>query len=195
MRIITGLRAVLLSCLALPSSAFADPVYAADLSFSGVAITDGFLGKQKIASDAILNVARGRAPDAAVPANEVLALVVDCTTGDASLVVFDVDLDSVLVTMATSGEEDLLLAPNGGAFGLEFDVADTGNASNGLDGGFLVVTGLFQPGPGGCPAGIKATAGGVLDVTITDDVGTRSLTAVLLKAKASFSSAPIAQLP
>jgi len=195
MKILIGICAAFLIAVALPTGASADAVYAADLSFSAVAITDGLLGKEKVGSDALVNLARGCGLDQAIPANEALALVFDCATGEASLVVFDVNLGSVLVTWATSDDEDLLLAPNGGAFGLQLDVADVGNATNGIDGGYLVVTAQFRPGPGNCPTGIKATATGVLDVTVTDDVGTQAITAVLLKGKAGFSGAPIDQLP
>lgn len=195
MRIVTGLCALLLAAIALPSAARADAVYALELSFSGVVVTDGELAKQKVTNEALLNLARGRAVDAPVPGNEVMALVFDCVTGEGSLVVFDGLAGSVLVTWATGDAEDLLLAPNGGAFALDLDVAEVGGDENGIDDGYLVVTAQFKPGAMNCPSGIKANVSGALDVTVTDDVGTDSLTAVLLKGKASFSSDPIDQIP
>jgi hypothetical protein len=195
MRIVTGLCAVLLAALALPSAARADAVYALELSFSAVVVTDGALAKQKVTNEALVNLARGRAVDAPVPGNEVMALVFDCATGEGSLVVFDGLAGSVLVTWATGDAEDLLLAPNGGAFALDLDVAEVGADENGIDDGYLVVTAQFKPGPMNCPSGIKASVSGALDVTVTDDVGTDSLTAVLLKGKAGFSSDPIDQIP
>lgn len=195
MRTLAGLCALFLSVLALPSAARADAVYALELSFSAVVVTDGALAKQKVTNDVLVNLARGRAVDAPVPGNEVMALVFDCVTGEGSLVVFDGLTGSVLVPWATGDAEDLLLAPNGGAFALDLDVAEVGENENGIDDGYLVVTAQFKPGPMDCPTGIKATVSGALDVTVTDDVGTDSLTAVLLKGKASFSSGPIDQVP
>jgi hypothetical protein len=126
----------------------------------------------------------------------VLALVFDCASGEGSLVVFDTDSDTVLVTVATGDEERLVTDMSGnGAFGLSLDLQEVGDADNSVDGGFLVVTGQFDVGAGDCPVGIKATSIGVLDVTFTDDVGTESISAVVVKGKASFSSSPIAQLP
>lgn len=196
MRTIEGLCAAFLIALAVPTGAFGDAVYGVNLSLSAVAVVDGSLEKQKVGSDALVNLARGRAADAAVPDNEVLAVVLDCATGEASLVVFDTTGATVLVTIGTSDDEDLVSALDGdGAFGAVIELADVGNATNGIDGGYLVVTAQFRAGPGNCPTGIKATASGVLDVTITDDVGTESFSAVALKGKASFSSEPIDQLP
>jgi hypothetical protein len=196
MRIIEGLRAAFLIALAMPTGAFADAVYGLNLSLSAVAVVDGSLEKQKVGSDALVNLARGRSADAAVPDNEVLAVVFDCVTGEASLVVFDTAGGTVLVTIGTGSDETLVIAQDGaGAFGAVVELADVGNASNGIDDGYLVVTAQFRPGAGNCPTGIKATASGVLDVTITDDVGTESFSAVVLKGKASFSSEPIDELP
>lgn len=196
MRIIEGLCAAFLIALAMPSGAFADAVYGVSLSLSAVAVVDGSLEKQKVGSEALVNLARGRSADAAVPANEVLAVVFDCVTGEASLVVFDTSGGAVLVTIGTGSDEDLAIAQDGaGAFGAVVELEDVGNATNGIDDGYLVVTAQFRTGPGNCPTGIKATASGVLDVTITDDVGTESFSAVVLKGKASFSSEPIDQLP
>jgi hypothetical protein len=195
MRIVTGLCAVVLAALALPSAVRADAVYALDLSFSGVVVTDGVLGKNKVTNEALVNLARGRAIDAPVPGNEVMALVFDCASGEGSLVVFDTLAGTVLVPWAIVERQDLLLAPNGGAFALQFEVAEVGENENGIDDGYLVMTAQFKPGPMSCPSGIKASVSGALDVTVTDDVGTDSLTAVLLKGKASFSSDPIDQVP
>lgn len=196
MRIVDGLCAALLITLAVPTGALAEAVYGVSLSLSAVAVVDGSLQKQKVGSEALVNLARGRAADAAVPAGEVLAMVLDCATGEASLVVFETVGGTVLETIGTSDDEDLVTALDGaGAFGAVVELADVGNATNGIDGGYLVVTAQFRTGPGNCPTGIKATAGGVLDVTITDDVGTESFSAVVLKGKASFSSEPIDQLP
>jgi len=196
MRMIEGFCAAFMVALAMPSGAFADAVYGVNVSLSAVAVVDGSLEKQKVGSDALVNLARGRSADAAVPDNEALAVVLDCATGEASLVVFDTAGGTVLVTIGTSDDEDLVTALDGdGAFGAVIELADVGNATNGIDGGYLVVTAQFKTGAGNCPTGIKATASGVLDVTITDDVGTESFSAVVLKGKASFSSAPIDQLP
>jgi hypothetical protein len=196
MRTIEALYAAFLITLAVPTGAFADAVYGVNLSLSAVAVVDGSLEKQKVGSEALVNLARGRSADAAVPDNEVLAMVLDCATGEASLVVFDTAGGTVLVTIGSSSDEDLVTALDGaGAFGAVVELEDVGNATNGIDDGYLVVTAQFRTGPGNCPTGIKATASGVLDVTITDDVGTESFSAVVLKGKASFSSEPIDQLP
>jgi hypothetical protein len=194
-RIVIGLCVLFGAALALPTAARADAVYALDLSFSGMVVTDGVLGKNKVTNEALVNLARGRAIDAPVPANEVMALVLDCATGEGSLAVFDALAGTVLVPWAIIERQDLLLAPNGGAFALELEVAEVGENENGIDDGYLVVTAQFKPGPMNCPTGIKATVSGAIDVTVTDDVGTDSLTAVLLKGKASFSSAPIDEVP
>lgn len=196
MRSVQEFCAALLILLAMPTGSFADAVYGVNLSLGAVAVVDGALEKQKVGSDALVNLARSRAVEEAVPDNEVLAVVIDCATGEASLVVFDTAGGTVLVTIGTSSDEDLVTALDGaGAFGAVVELEDVGNATNGIDGGYLVVTAQFRTGAGDCPTGIKATASGVLDVTITDDVGTESFSAVVLKGKASFSSEPIDQLP
>jgi hypothetical protein len=196
MSIRKGICVSLFAALALPATAFAQAVYTVNLSLGAVLLADGLLAKQKVDDTAIVNLAMARPVDAVVPDNEVLALLFDCATGDASLDVFDLVGNVVLENIATSGNEDLLTATNGGAFALVLDLKNVnGGALNDIDGGYLVVTAQFEPGPMGCPSGIKAGASGVIDVTVTDDLGTEAFSVVVLKGKAGFSKEPITQLP
>lgn len=196
MSIHSGLYACVFAALSLPAAASAQAVYPMNVSFGSVVVADGLLAKQKVDSDAIVNLAMARAVDAEVPANETLALLFDCATGDASLDVFDLNANSVLENIGTSDEEDLLTAPNGGAFAAVLDLKNiNGGAVNDIDGGYLLLTAQFKPGFGGCPTAIKASASGVIEVTVTDDLGTEALSVVVLKGKASFSKEPITQLP
>jgi hypothetical protein len=196
MSIHSGFYACVFAALSLPAAASAQAVYPMNVSFGSVVLTDGLLAKQKVDSDAIVNLARARALDAEVPENETLALLFDCATGDASLDVFDLNGNTVLANIGTSDEEDLLTAPNGGAFAVVLNLKNiNGGAVNDIDGGYLLLTAQFKPGFGGCPTAIKAGASGVMEVTVTDDAGTEAFSVVVLKGKAGFSKEPITQLP
>lgn len=192
----SGFYAFVFAALSLPAAGSAQAVYPMNVSFGSVVEVGGVLAKVKVDSDAIVNLAMARALDAEVPANETLALLFDCATGDASLDVFDLNGNSVLANIGTSDQEDLLTATNGGAFAAVLNLKNiNGGAVNDIDGGYLLLTAQFKPGPGNCPTGIKAGASGVMDVTVTDDFGTEALSVVVLKGKASFSKEPITQLP
>ena len=185
--------------LGLPLAAQADEVFEAKLSLSAVAQDTGSgapaIEKLKISGNQLLNVARGRSPQAVVPENEVLVVIVDCASSDSRLSVFDTTGGTELVTLADSGEVDVVVGATSGASVAAMDVNDVGTAQNGLDGGYLVAAGTFKLGPGSCPAGLKASLSGVVDGTVTDDVGTHPFSVLVLKGKLSTQKTSIATLP
>jgi hypothetical protein len=192
----------ILAATALPLAAQADEVFEADLSLSAVVQGDDqgtpVIEKVKVTTEGLLNVARGRSPDAIVPANELLAVVVDCATKDASLVVFDTNGPSVLVTVADVDEVeelDVAFDAKGGSIVADLELEDVGDADNSVDGGHLLAAGRFKIGAGECPISVQAALSGVVDVTITDDVGTESFTLLALKGKLKTGKESIATLP
>lgn len=199
MKTLTASLGSMFLALALPVGAQADEVFEAKLSLSAVA-QGGTMGaplieKVKVSGDTLLNVARGRSPDAVVPDNEVLVVIVDCDTWESRLSVFDTTGGTELVTLADSGDVEVVLGATSGVVVADMDVNDVGNTQNGLDGGSMVVAGTFKFGAGDCPAGLKASLSGVIEVTITDEVGTESFPVLVQKGKLSTGKASIDTLP
>lgn len=155
--------------LTLTGVAWSADVYSVKFGFTG-ATQDEVGGQPAIQSikgtaTALVNIARGRAPDATVPANEVLAAVLDCSSA-LGLIVYDTTSHSNLVTV----------------------IPGTPPGPNSLDDGFLVFTGKASLDTNGCPTKLSASVTGVIDATFTDDVGTHSGTILVMKGKLTLGT-------
>lgn len=185
--------------LLLPAVAVADEILPVTLSFSASGQDEvnsqPKIMRLKITEKAIINLARGRAITNSIPANEKLAAVVNCSKGFGDLVVYDTTGHTNLAVVATIDElslvEDVSKAE---AAALLFIRPTPGSPLNRLDGGFLVVTMKFTKVDIGCPVKIQGSVAGLLEVTVTDDVGTDSIDVLIPKGKmstgASLGSAP-----
>jgi hypothetical protein len=190
-RIGRQLIAALIISSTIALTAQAVDVYSVKFSFSG-ANQDQKGGLPAINSvkgtgNNLINLARGRDVNASVPANEVLAALMNCSAA-LSLVVYDTSAHTVLATIATPTESGTVGSPKQGLGVVAAQVATAGNSSNGLTGGFLVFTGKVTLDGNGCPVKGSIAATGLLDVTITDDMGTNPTEVLVMKGKLSIGS-------
>ena len=183
------LTAVLAISSSLVLSASAIDVYSVKFGFTGAAQDENngvpVIDSVKATANNIINLARGRSPQAAVPANEVLAALMDCSAA-LSLVVYDTSSHTVLATIATPMESSTVGNLKQGLGVVAAQVATTGNSSNGLTGGYLVFTGKVSLDAGGCPIKGSTAVTGVLKATVTDDVGTVASEVLVMKGKISI---------
>lgn len=181
------------SCLmifaAVAASGATFNVFAIDVSLSGSFLDDESgmekLGKLKVDTTQLLNVARGREPSAVVPAGEVLAWAQNCVNGEVRIIVFDTNSETVLTTVAVTESREAVEDLKKGAFAVLLTVEDTGDGSNSVEGGAIMVTGTFTVVEGDCPTKVKAAAYGFMEVVVTDDVGTQDVELVITKGKVS----------
>lgn len=89
----------------------------------------------------IINLALGRPLTNAVPSHEVLALMRDTDDHDRSLIVFDTNTQSNLVTVADIDGEGRVRQPGRAVFIWSMEVETAGTASNGLTDGEFCVAG------------------------------------------------------
>ncbi|NQU10791.1 hypothetical protein HQ590_08375 [bacterium] len=159
---------------------------------------DQVIQKLKTTNTQIINLARNRDPDAAVPANEILVLLLECETGDAQIAVWDLNANDVLVpvTHTFDLDEHIVVQTKNGVtkkalFGTVAAIDNSSSPLFALLGGSLMLTGSAKGGGGdGCPASAKIAVSGYLEVRITDDVGTKDIEALITKGKAK-ARAPI----
>jgi hypothetical protein len=188
-RIIRQLIAALVISSTLALTADAIDVYSVKFGFNGAAQDDNngvpAIGTIKGTSANIINLARGRSVNAAVPANEVLAALMNCDTA-LSLVVYDTGSHTVLATIATPMESSSVGNSKQGMAVVAADINTNGNSSNGLTGGYLVFTGKATLDANGCPIKGSTAVTGVIEATTTDDVGTQAATVLVMKGKLSI---------
>jgi hypothetical protein len=137
----------------------------------------------RLTEAALINLARGRAHDAAVPANEILALLLDCSTGVGQLVVFNTSTRTVL---AVAGEVDTAGAVEDVTKGeaiMFVSILNVGGSNHQLTAGFLVLVTKFSKAGVGCPAKVQASVTGVIRAVITDEMGPEHVTVLVPKGK------------
>ncbi|MCG3149705.1 MAG: hypothetical protein PCFJNLEI_03170 [Verrucomicrobiae bacterium] len=135
----------------------------------------------------LINIARGRAPNAAVPPSEVLAVVLDCDAA-LRLIVFDTVTKQSLVTIVTPTEVNTAGNPKTGVAVVTGKVNATGGLANSLNGGYLVFTGKASLDLNGCPTKASFAVTGVINATITDDLGIVTSDVLVLKGKLSLGT-------
>ncbi|HTS17122.1 MAG TPA: hypothetical protein VMP11_06080 [Verrucomicrobiae bacterium] len=137
-------------------------------AFEGVVQDTDVAGKPAYAFEAfdgnsLVNLALGTSLET-VRTNEVLALEFACDSSSVQLVAFDKAAASNLVVIATSSKIsvvqqqglDTALFPSRERFAAELEVVASGNASNGIAGGFIDVAGrVFLSPTNGCPRALR----------------------------------------
>lgn len=126
----------------------------------------------KVSTRKIINFARGRNPSSPVPANEVLAVAVECASVEMKLIVYDLNTSSNLVTIAKWEAGGIAMAGRNGEFVGLSGFSSTGGGAFRIDGGYLSVAGTFAVNSQGCVKLLSsANVNGVVVVTGEDNVG------------------------
>ena len=110
----------------------------------------------------LVDLAMGRPIGDASHPEQVLAMTIACDLGSAELVVFDRFAARSIATVAESTSFDAIRAqgprtpaPNRAHFVARFDIAENGNATDGIVDGFATVAGRLNLNPQtGCPAAV-----------------------------------------
>lgn len=108
----------------------------------------------------LVNLAMGRGVNDKTTPNQVMAITFACDLSSASLVVYDTNTSSIVSTIASSTTVSSVLqqdahqtGPNRAHFVALLQLGQTGNATDGLTGGYLTVSGRVNLNPTtGCPA-------------------------------------------
>jgi hypothetical protein len=158
----------------LPAAAHAQfDIY--PVAFSGKGVIQGFtpdpvLLREGFTTDEVINLARGRALDAVVPDNEILAIGINCESTFMPLLVFDANdpndpLAFVGFIDVDNGTE-LAFSEKGAVWSsvLEFDA--TGNETNGIADGQLMMGGTAKFDDEGCPVALSASGVGHVEVAV-----------------------------
>jgi len=107
----------------------------------------------------LVNLAMGRSATKTNVPNQVLAMTIDCDLSAASLVVYDLSVSNIVNIIATTTSLDSVkqedakqTGPNRARFVAQFQIAQNGNPTNGLLGGYLTVSGQIRLNPtNSCP--------------------------------------------
>jgi hypothetical protein len=107
----------------------------------------------------LVNLAMGRNVIETNVPNQVMAMTFDCDLSSASLVVYDLSTSNIVNTIASSTRIDSVkqedakqTGPNRARFVAQFQIAQNGNPTNGLLGGYLTIAGRVHLDPvTGCP--------------------------------------------
>jgi hypothetical protein len=113
-----------------------------------------------LAGHNLVNLAMGRSVNDTNFPLQVLALTVDCDLSSASLVVYDESISNIVGGIASSSVIDIvkqqdskkLAGPNRAQFVATLNLFQTGNAANGLLGGYITIAGRINLNPtNSCP--------------------------------------------
>jgi len=107
----------------------------------------------------LVNLAMGRSLTDKTHPNQVMAMTFECDLSAASLVVYDLASSNILTTIAASTVVDSVKhqdlqqkGPNRAHFVAMLQIAQVGNPTNGLAGGYFTVAGRLNLDPAtGCP--------------------------------------------
>ncbi len=142
--------------------------------------------KLTLTQNTLINLALDQPRTNAVPANEVLALAVDCESGNnpPRLIVYDTNSQSNLGTIATGVEDGTAgpLAKQEIIAAMEVD--DVGGPSDGFAGGVLLLVGTSSSDSNGCPLAVSLGVSGILNAITTEPV-TQTNKVLITKAKLS----------
>ena len=174
-----GLHMITLAAaLCVPAAAWANPDTTHPLKFSGGSVFEffGTLEKAKVSARHIIRLAQGLDVDVRPPKNEILALTVDCASGDAQLVVWDTatDMPIVAVSGSFSTTDDIAVQykdvdPSKAVSIGQFDWNALGNATFGITGGTIGFAATIKYGDESgtvCPSKINIALLGTLDIVV-----------------------------
>ena len=111
----------------------------------------------------LVNLAMGRSvTDTNVP-NQVMATTFDCDLSSASLVVYDLSVSNIVNIIATTTSLNSIkqqptnqIGPTQARIVAQFQIAQNGNPTNGLLGGYLTISGQIRLNPtNGCPKAVS----------------------------------------
>lgn len=156
------------------------------VAFSGKGAVQGFTSEPVIVNegfttDEVINLARGRALDAAVPENEILAIGINCESTLMPLLVFDSnDPNDPLAFVGfidVDGDSELAISAKGAVWAsvLEFD--ENGDETNGISDGQLMMGGTAKFDAEGCPIALSAAGVGHVEIS----AGGASLSLIVTK--------------
>jgi hypothetical protein len=157
----------------LPSASHAQfDIY--PVAFSGKGVIQGFapepvLLREGFTTNEVINLARGRAPDAVVPANEILAIGISCESTFMPLLVFDAnDPDDPLafVGFIDVDSEQLAFSERGAVWASILELEETGDETNGISDGQLMMGGTAKFDEEGCPIALSASGVGHVEVFV-----------------------------
>jgi len=154
-----GVLSVNAGSLSFPGSG-QNMVFSLKGKLSGNFQGDGTLIPANLVPNQVINLAQGIDQSTPVPADQVLALVVNCDTGVAGFTVYDTTLHSNLVTIAAPASFVANSDPKKANVALLLDVAILGNSTNGIFGGVLMVIASAGLDPDGCPTKVSTTVSG-----------------------------------
>jgi hypothetical protein len=102
----------------------------------------------------LVNLAMGRSGGDTNVSNEVMAMTFDDNLSSASLVVYDLSTSNIVGVIASSTSIDFVkqedakqTGPNRARFVGQFQIAQDGNSTNGLAGGYLTIAGHLRLNP------------------------------------------------
>jgi hypothetical protein len=172
-------------------AATTNEVFALALSASGSFQDDQggtpVIGKVKISSLVLLNLAMGRAPSTAAVAGEALAAAVEDSGETGAIIVYDTNAHTNKALIAQAKDGVRVSGGGRSAFAVVMDVKNAGQPGFRINGGGLMVNGKVTgiPGAGGKVSG---TVDGFLSIRITDDTGTHDVEVVIPKGKATLGT-------
>lgn len=186
---------ILVAALAVPGVASADPIttHPLKMSLAGGFEFAGEVFKGKATDKDIVQLAQGRTLEDKPPKNEILAVRIDCATGDATIVVWDKDINAapaaILQTVSNtfSTTDEIATHTKGGdavfSFSIaEFDFQTLGNMTWGITGGSIEAAAVVKYGDetgSVCPSSLKATVLGTAEIT----ADTESIDLLVIKGK------------
>ena len=163
----------LVACLAIQAGVvFPAPGSNAVISLKG-SLSGSFTGQggvitaSALTSGQIINLAQGRAPTTPVPANEVLALVINCDSGNTALTVYDTSARTNLVIIAIPSDNVIASSTTKAVVSYDLAVQNVGDSNNGFTDGFLVMVAAATLDVNGCPTKVKTTLSGGVNLNFT----------------------------
>jgi hypothetical protein len=165
-----AIAAIVAGFPALVSAQITNEVTRVQMVLSGLYENDSpppYSKKLTLTSNNLVNLALGNAPGAAVPTNQVLALVHESRS--PGFVVYDTASGSVLAEIATIESAGIKTSRTKNQVTVLLTIENVGSDTNGLNEGNLMLVGTVTLGPDG-ESFVMAnlTVGGWLDMTVTD---------------------------
>jgi hypothetical protein len=171
---------VLAACLCLPAAALANPITIHPLKLilaGGFQLFAGEMAKGKIGDKHIVNLAQGHDIDTKVPKNEILALEIDCATGDVTLILWNTNTNTQIgtdVSTTFSMTDDIATQDKKGVAHTSFSIGDfdfnnLGNATWGITDRSIEVAPTVKYGDDTgtvCPQVVKTTLLGTIDIIV-----------------------------